>query len=283
MMFSFALADVIRPVRVDAQHAVVLSVKIQRRAPAVMSPAARIELAALKSHTDKLDADLSGELLSQGRVADTRPLGYAARNAWGALYNRLDVLRRLDGGDVPQAAQAVALVGEVFPGGLDYFSGDFETLWLNGQHTLEVIDQLAHSDAIEELAGDFVLRAVRARHHTLGVALGLAGSVHPPAEEPSEPVVDRRTLLDNVTLSIARFAHHITAIDTSDAAAVKAAEHALEPLVKLRAKLKASRGADEDTTDEDAADKKTEPVAQPSTVTRGAPANDADATKRNVA
>ncbi len=280
MAFSFIVSEIVRPLRIDMQHAVTLSFKLQRKAPAKLSAAAKQELSVLKVSTEKLDAELANEITAEAAPADARPLAWAAKIAWGSFFTRLDSVARLEDADIPEVVQAREVIQGIFPSGLNFVSGDNETLWLRGQHTLGAVARLGLTDAVEALAGDFVLRAVRARHHALGVALGLAGSVRPAGEESAEPAVDRRALLDAITASIGRYAQHVTAIDVTDAAAVKVAERALEPLVKYRAKAKASRTTSDDG--EDASGKNDAPV-QPSTVTRGAPANDAADAKRSVA
>ncbi len=283
MAFSFVVSEVVRPLRIDMQHAVTLSFKIQRRAPAKLSAAAKQELAALKESTEKLDAELANELNAEAAPADARPLAWAAKIAWGSFFARLDSVARLEDATIPEVLQAKEVMQGIFPSGLNFVSGDHETLWLRGQHTLGAIARLGHTDAVEALAGDFMLRAVRARHHALGVALGLAGSIRPVGEESAAPAVDRRALLDAITASIARYAQHVTAIDVTDAAAVKVAERALEPLVKFRAKAKASRATTDDGSDDEDTSGKNDAPAQPVTVTRGGASNDTVDAKRNVA
>ncbi len=119
----------------------------------------------------------------------------------------------------------------------------YESLWLRGQHSLDAIAEGGPTETVEHLVGDFVLRAVRTVHHKLGVATGLVGSVRPTANGGDEEPVDRRALLDAVTGSMARYAHLVTAIDHEDAAAVAEVVHALDPLLKHRAKSKSSQAA----------------------------------------
>ncbi len=279
MVFTFLVSEVVRPLRIDARHVIPLSIKLQRNAPRTLSPAAKQELATLKEATEQLNADVSAEVTEESRPADVRPLVWATKNAWGTLHQRLDALAGFNADDVAEVEQSKGVIAGIFASGLGFLSSDFETLWLQGQHTLDAMKRLDLTDTVEALAGAYVLRVVRARHHALGVALGLAGSIRPVGEEASTPEADRRALLDAVTASIARYAHHVTAIDVTDATAVAAAERALEPLVKYRAKAKANRAAIDDTSDEE---NTAEKPAQPAPVT-GSAANDTSATKRNVA
>ncbi len=281
MPFSFVVSEVVRPVRIDARHVITLSFKLQRNAPRTLSPAAKQELATLKRATDALNADVSTEVTEESRPADMRPLVWSTKKAWGTLHQRIETLATFEADDVAEVEQAKAVIAGAFASGLAFLASDNETLWLGGQHTLDAIKRLELTETVEALAGAYVLRVVRERHHALGLALGLAGSVRPTGEEVATPVVDRRALLDAVTASIARYAGHLVAIDINDAAAVAAAERALEPLVKHRAKAKANR-ADDGASDDEGSNEETPTPARPAPVTGGA-ANDTDAAKRNVA
>lgn len=279
MAFPFQVSEVVRPLRIDAQHAITLSFKLQRRASKTLTPAARRELAHLKDATARLDAHVAAELRPGPPAVDSRPAGRAARNAWSAMFQRLDALTRLDA-DVPESEAARALRDAVFPDGVAFAQGDYESLWLRGQHTLDAIAQGAHADDLERLAGDFVLRAVRGAHHALGVVLGLAGSVRAPAVEPDAPAVDRRTLLDAVTDAIARYAHQITAVDADDPAAVAEALRALEPILKQRARARSARGGVAEVTDDEPDAQDDAPPALPTTAPA---ANDTTAPVRRIA
>ncbi len=283
MAFSFVISEIVRPARIDMRHAITLSLKLQRRAPASMSAAARLELSALKEATEMLDADMANDLSNEPRPVDARPIAWSCKTAWGAFHARIESVARIDD-DGPEFGRARAILFGLFPAGLDFVNSDHETLWHRGEHTLGAIARLGFASSVDEIAGAFVIRALRARHHALGVALGLAGSIRPEGEEAVEAPVDRRALLDAITASIARYAQCITAIDVNDAAAVRAAERALEPLVKFRAKAKASRAGEDDASDErdDASGKGGSP-AQPAPVTNGSPANDTATPRRNVA
>jgi hypothetical protein len=280
MAFPFVVSEVVRPLRIDAQHATTLSFKLQRRAPRSLSPAAKKELVHLKQCTERLNDAISNDVSKEPSPTDPRPLARALITAWSTLHTRLESLTRLDAETVPENAQATALLAAAFAEGTAFLRGDYETLWLRGQHSLDAIAEGGHTETLERLVGDFVLRAVRAAHHKLGVATGLVGSVRPVADDTAAP--DRRALLEEVTASMARYAHLITAIDDDDAAAVAEVVHALEPMLKHRAKVRSSRDEtadDEDPIEEPDAQKPAQPVVQPD----APPSNDADAVKRRVA
>ena len=281
MMFSFVASEIVRPLRIDMRHALTLSLKLQRRAPPKLSPAAKLELAALKEASDMLEADLGKDFSTAPVSVDARPLAWAAKTSWGVFHTRVESVARLEDETVPEVVQAKTIQRALFADGLDFANSDHDTLWHRGQQTLDAIARLELTRSVDDVAGEFVVRVLRKRHHSLGVALGLAGSVR-PSEDATEEPVDRRALLDAITASIARYAHCLTAIDMNDAAAVRAAERALEPLVKFRAKAKASRATSDDA-DGEAASEKTDSTTQPSTVTHSGAANDTAAPKRNVA
>ncbi len=284
MAFPFVVSEIVRPLRVDAPHATTISFKLQRRAPKGLSAPAKKELAHLKQCTDRLNTAISDDVSKEQSPNDPRPLARALISTWGTLYTRLESLTRLDAETVPESAQATTILSAAFAEGTTFLRGDYETLWLRGQHSLDAIAEGGHAETLERLVGDFVVRAVRAAHHKLGVATGLLGSVRPAANGDSA-ALDRRALLDAVTGSMARYAHLISAIDDEDADAVAEVIHALEPLLKYRAKARYSR--DDGADDEDPIDEPVTPdaqkPAQPAVQPNAPAANDADATKRRVA
>lgn len=284
MAFPFVVSEIVRPLRVDAPHATTISFKLQRRAPKGLSAPAKKELAHLKQCTDRLNDAISDDVAKDSSSTDPRPLARALISAWSTLYTRLESLTRLDAETVPENAQATTILSAAFAEGTSFLRSDYETLWLRGQHSLDAVAEGGHTEALEHLVGDFVLRAVRAAHHKLGVATGLVGSVRPSADADAA-VPDRRALLEEVTGSMARYAHLITAIDDEDAAAVAEVVHALEPLVRFRAKAKSSR--DDGAEEEDPIDEPVTPdgqkPAQPAVQPNTPAANDADAAKRRVA
>ncbi len=286
MAFSFLVSEVVRPLRIDAQHAITLSFKVQRCAPADMTPAARRELALLKENTERLNDDVAAEIGRGGSTLDQRPIARIAIVAWGTLHQRLEIVTRLDSDTVSEAEEARAILAAVFPDAVTFTRGDYETMWLRGEHTLDAIKQGALADDIARLAGDFVFNAVKAAHQRLGVALGLAGSLRAPTTEAGAPQPDRRALLDAVTESIARYAHQITAIDADNAAAVAVATRALDPIMKFRAKARATRSVANDDDGEDTPVTPVTPVAdhaQPAAPPAAPAANDVAVPRRNVA
>lgn len=286
MAFSFLVSEVVRPLRIDAQHAITLSFKVQRCAPADMTPAARRELALLKENTERLNDDVAAEIGRGGSTLDQRPIARIAIVAWGTLHQRLEIVTRLDNDTVSEADEARAILAAVFPDAVTFTRGDYETMWLRGEHTLDAIKQGGLTQDVARIAGDFVFNAVKAAHQRLGVVLGLAGSVRAPAVEGSAPQPDRRALLDAVTESIARYAHQITAIDADDAAAVAVATRALDPIMKYRAKARATRSVSSEDDGEDTPVTPVTPVndqAQPVAPPHTPAANDGAAPRRNVA
>ncbi len=248
MGFSFVVSELVRSPRVDARHAVKLSVKLQRRAPRTLSAAAKQELSTLRNATEALNASLASDLDVRTSV-DGRPIAWRARNAWSTLRQRLDAVANLDATEAHEVERAQALMTALFTANDELLVGDFESAWLRGQHTLEAMERLGVTEEVEALVGAFVLRVVRARQHALGVSLGLAGSVRPAAETTEVPAVDRRALLDAVTASIARYAGHLTAIDVTDDQAVRASEQALQPLLRMRARSRTRKAATDEGDD----------------------------------
>ena len=276
MAFPFVVSEVVRPVRTDAPHAITLSLKLQRRAPKNLGAPGRKELARLKFATDQLNDAVSDDVSSDASSSDPRPFARAAISAWSTLFVRLESLTRLSE-SVPESTQATALIAACFAEGTSFLRSDYETIWLRGQHSLDAVTEGSHGEALDHLVGDFVVRAVRSAHHSLGVATGLIGSVRAPQNDEGAEPVDRRALLDTVTDSIARYAHIITAIDVDDEAAVAEVVHALDPLIKLREKARTARG--ESDGEDTSGDEPAQPVVTPDTPA----ANDAASTTRRVA
>lgn len=282
MAFPFQVSEVVRPLRIDAAHALTLSLKLQRRAPKSMSAAARRELAQLEAATSRLNDDVASEVAGEVATIDQRPIARTAIVAWGTLHTRLESITRLDAATVPEANEAGAILAAIFAEGVSFTRSDFDTLWLRGQHTLDALKKGGHMESLTRLAGEFVVRAVQSAHHALGVVLGLTGSLRAsPIAERDETPVDRRALLDAVTDAIARYAHQITAVDANDPAAVAAAARALEPIVKFRAKARSARRIDEGDDDEEPVTPVNE--AKPIVPVNTPAANDADDAKRHVA
>ncbi len=282
MAFPFQVSEVVRPLRIDAAHALTLSLKLQRRAPKSMSAAARRELAQLEAATSRLNDDVASEVAGEVATIDQRPIARTAIVAWGTLHTRLESITRLDAATVPEANEAGAILAAIFAEGVSFTRSDFDTLWLRGQHTLDALKKGGHMESLTRLAGEFVVRAVQSAHHALGVVLGLTGSLRAsPIAERDETPVDRRALLDAVTDAIARYAHQITAVDANDPAAVAAAARALEPIVKFRAKARSARRTDEGDDDEEPVTPVNE--AKPIVPVNTPAANDADDAKRHVA
>lgn len=238
MAFPFQVAEVVRPPRVDARRAIAISYKLQRRVPKNASPAARRCVEQLHAATEAL-ASARRERAATPAPADNRGVVWQLVNALGALHGRLLALTKLDAGEVPEAGEAEALLTALFPEGIGFVRADHESLWVDSRDVLDVIDRGGHVEAVNRLAGEFVLKAVRKAHRASGSALGLAGSIAPASVEAG---VDVKPLLDAVCEAIAAYALQLVAgTDPEDAAAVRAVAHALDPITEHRKRAKGRR------------------------------------------
>ncbi len=238
MTLPFQVSEVVRPVRVDARRAIAISYKLQRRAPKRVSASARKCLEQLHARTEALIAARRARGAAPAPV-DNREVMRSLLNAWGALRGRLVALAKLDAREVPEAAEALALLAAIFPPGRAIMKADQESLWVDSRDALDAIDQGGHEEKVNRLAGDFVLKAVRKAHRAAGVALGLTNATAPAGDAG----VDLRPLLDAVTESIAAYALQLVAgTDADDPEAVRDVAHALDPIVQHRKRAKGRRG-----------------------------------------
>jgi hypothetical protein len=258
MAFPFQIPDVVRPLRVNATRAIAVSIKLQRRAPKALSANARQQLSQLRTHTDTLD-ELQKGAAQEAALPEAKPAFRAWMAAWSILRSRLNDAARLEAMNTPEAAQARVLLDTCVPDGATFSREDAAVAWLKGKQIFDVIARDNHNETLEHVAGDFVLRAVRATHHALGVALGLMGSVRPLALNAAPT---QRELIDKITHAIASYALQLIAsTDPSDEDAVQATAYALEPIEECRAQSRARRS--EQVGDESESEEETPRDATP--------------------
>ena len=261
MAFPFVKADLVRPPRVDARRAIALSLKLQRNVPDGASPTVRAACGQLATCTDAL----SVAWRAQGKTPppkDNRAIVRALINAWSATHGRLAELTKLDPEEVPESAQARALIDAIFTQGLGFLQGEHDAIWIDSRDLLTAIDEGSHAADIDRLAGHLMLPTVRKAHLACGVALGLTS----PAVERA--TVELKPLLDAVTESISTYALQLLAsADAEDPDDVREVTHALAPLIDHRKRARARRN--EVTDGEDNGEDSSVERATP---TQGAPA-----------
>ncbi len=248
MAYPFVTADVVRPPRVDARRGIALSLKLQQNAPEDASPAVEEAVERLASTTEALSAAWRAQ--SAGASAkDNRAVVRALISAWSGTYGRLVELTKLDPATVRESAEAQALLDVLFPNVLAFLQGEHDGIWIDSRDLLAKIDDGGHVDAINRLAGEMFLSAVRRAHQTCGDALGLTRA---SAEKVS---VELKGLLDAVTAAISTYAIQLIAsADASDADDVRVVTHALEPLIDHRKRARTRRNEAIDTGEEDQKD-----------------------------
>lgn len=261
MAFPFIKADVVRPPRVDARRAIALSYKLQHNMPDGAAPTVREACGQLATRTEAL----SVAWRAQGKTPppkDNRTVVRSLINAWSATVGRLTELTKLNPEEVPEAAQAQALLDEIFSKGLGFLLGEHDAIWIDSRDLLTSIDEGGHATSLDRLAGPMMLPTVRKAHATCGAALGLTS---PAAEQAT---IELKPLLDAVTESISTYALQLLAsADAEDPDDVREVTLALTPLLDHRKRARARRTDVTDGEDEG----EDSPVEQ-GTPTKGAPA-----------
>jgi hypothetical protein len=238
MAFPFEVSEVVRPIQMNAQQAVTISLKLQRRAPSHAPKPVQERIKELHTCTEQLNEHQRTAVPPVPQ--DAQRAFRECVTAWSVLHRRLKEVSRLDGAE---ARQASALLEAVFPTGISIVRGEAEAVWVAGQLCLDRIAHGDHAEALDRMAGDFVVRAVRTSHRSLGVALELTGSVRPPARIETSGV-SQRELVENIKQAIAAYAlQMIAATNEKDEAAVQATTTALEPIIEFRAQSRARRSA----------------------------------------
>lgn len=248
MAYPFVTADVVRPPRVDARRGIALSLKLQQNAPDDASPVVEAAVERLAAATEALSVAWRVQRAGAS-PRDNRAVMRALVNAWSATYGRLFELTKLDPATVRESAEAQTLLDVLFPNVRTFLQGEHDGIWIDSRDLLAKIDDGGHADAINRLAGEVFLPAVRRAHQTCGDALGLTQAT---AEKVS---VELKGLLDAVTAAISTYAIQLIAsADASDADDVRVVTHALDPLIDHRKRARTRRNEAIDTGEEDQQD-----------------------------
>ena len=179
---------------------------------------------------------------------DLRKLDNTLDRRWSALRGRLDACVQL--GDDDHAPRAEAMLGTIFPTGLDFLKLPYAEEWAQSERRLALITTDELEDELEALCGEPYLPLLREAHATYGEALGITKRKDSPAEAARV-----REPLEQLKEAIVSYARGVIGtMNEDDSESVAAAEQQLEPI--LRARRATASG--ETTTDEPA-----EPVEAP--------------------
>jgi hypothetical protein len=226
--------DLIQLPRFDAAGAVALGDELLQVA------AAEAELPrSLVRAKDALEADLAAlRRAAAARLAavdavDPAVVAKADRaldGCWTALFDWLTGFSKLPDG-TPQAEEARALLGELYPDGLSFILLPYELEWNQSDLRLARIAAETLGDRIRALGGQVFIDALQGAHSAYGKLLGLPRPGGP--REPGAPGVGEA--LETFAATLRVYALKVTAmVDVDHPGTADLSMRLLEPLLHYR-------------------------------------------------
>jgi hypothetical protein len=240
---AFPASDLIQLPRFDAAGALTLGKKLLRAASAEpkLPRAVKRALRDLEAREEALRAAVDARLAAVG-AADPARVAAADCNldaSWTALFDWLTGFSKLPGG-APEAAEAVALLRELYPDGLSFILLPYELEWGQSDVRLARIGREALGERIEKLGGQPFLAALGKAHREYGEVLGL-----PHREGKGGAAAGLREALDAFTEALRVYALRVTAyVDVDEPETVKLSRALLKPLLTWKGG-KAAKAEDE--------------------------------------
>ncbi|AKF10358.1 hypothetical protein DB32_007507 [Sandaracinus amylolyticus] len=219
--------------RFDGPSGVLLVRRLIKHAPADPSPLLRRVLRQMRTDGEALRVVIQER--DAASPARSRPFGLAHARAWSALHARLDAGTKLATDVYPLAPRAAELIESIFPNGLVFVAGNYDTAFFEGETRLAKIVERVERDVIA-IAGAPFLDGVRITHAALGEVLGLGRST---PEVPSTTAV--QDAIARTMKSVAAYSRVLVAeLDEDDEASVARFRRAVGPLDAYRASTRAS-------------------------------------------
>jgi hypothetical protein len=178
------LRELQRSPRVDVPNAIALAQKLLTAAPANPPPAVAAALDALRAALAELQRVFT-ERTPEAQASANRTVDNQADIAWRAFYERLYACTLLPADLYPEAAQASQLVATLFPDGLTFIAGDYESQWAETEKRLDLVDKNQLVPLVHSLVGPSFLAEVRRTHDIYGKALGITQVREKVAAPPS--------------------------------------------------------------------------------------------------
>lgn len=224
----------VRPPRMSAWMAVVLTLHLVKAAPARMQARTRAALEALRAACAELQS-VARDRLRISRE-NMRPLDAALDSGWIGLRMALDAVARLAG--TPEADRATFLLPRVLPRGTEFVRFAYEAQWNESENLLAKIDEDGLAPQIDALVGGHFLAFIRRAHAAYGEALGLGESL---LETPDTTAI--ANAVTNVAYAIAEYGRMMVGeLDRNDPESVARFLKAMAPLDRHRAKQSRSSG-----------------------------------------
>lgn len=238
----------VRPPRLSAWSAVVLTLHLLKAAPKGLQKRTRDALELLRDDCVALQSVARERLrLSPENL---RPLDVALDSAWVGLRLALEAAARLVG--TPEGDKAAYLLPRVFPRGTEFVQYSYEAEWNASEDHLAVIDEENFEPEITAVVGPNYLPYIRRAHAAYGEGLGFGETL---LETPDTTAI--ANAVSNVAFAIAEYGRLMVGLelDRNDPESVARFKKAMAPLDRHRARF--SRGGGDDGVVDD------EPIEPP--------------------
>lgn len=228
--------DLIQLPRFDSIGAVILGDRLLAAADA-----AKVLPRSIRDARD----DLRGELAALREAAAARLAAAGAPDpdavaladralddGWSALFSWLTGFSKLPG-IAPEAAEARALLKDLYPDGLSFILLPYELEWGQSDERLSRIEGAEIGSRIHALGGKIFIDALAVAHKTYGLLLGLSRKPSGgTSRKPAPPLPEK---LDRFAAALRRYAIRVTAsVDLDDPVTADLANRLLAPLLAWR-------------------------------------------------
>ena len=223
------LRELQRSPKIDVPGAIALGQKLLTAAPPNPPPAVAAALAALRTaHTDL--QRLWTERTPEAQTSANKTMDNQADIAWRAFYERLVAGTHLPVDLYPESAQASQLVATLFPDGLTFIAGDYDSQWAETEKRLDLIDKNQLVPLVHSLVGPSFLAEVRRTHDIYGKTLGITQvrDKAPPAPSLLTPLRATTRAMSDYFLQLAALYRSGTAEDR------EMVTRASDPLIEYR-------------------------------------------------
>jgi hypothetical protein len=174
-------------------------------------------------------------------ATDLRRLDTALDRRWAAVRGRLEACVLLDDGDLSLRAQA--LLGILFPKGLDFVKLPYPEEWAQSERRLALIKAKALEATLERLCGEPYLPRLQQAHAAYGEALGITKKPASAEARVLAPLEDLRAALVGYARAV------IDATNEYDPDSVAGAQQLLAPFLRARRVVALGEGSAEEPSE----------------------------------
>jgi hypothetical protein len=184
--------------------------------------------------------------LSQPAQPDKRPTHRRLIAVVACLIARLSAVAN---GAMPisEVDQAAELLIQVFPEGTEILRLPSRDLWVLVDQRIKILKKSPElRDALERIAGDFLVKELIDAHREHGEILGLVKNGH-SVVAPTDAQIDAAAAVDQVRAAIMAYVRALLAVaDDGDEATLAMVEQSLAPIDAFRARSRKKKGRPED-------------------------------------